>query len=78
MIIIDGTNLFTKHRRFFLDVARNNDIVTHAVYLTSSLKILEQRQNARTDKIVDMNIVKKQYANIQYPSYNEFDVIHII
>lgn len=77
-IIIDGTNLTAKHRRFFLDVAKNNNYITHGVYVTSSLQILKDNQADRTDKFVTDEVLEKQYATIQYPSYHEFDMIYVL
>lgn len=78
LIIIDGTNLTTKHRRFFLDAAKSNKRETHAAYMTSSLSILEEQQLTRVDKFVTQDVVRKQHAITQYPSYHEFDVIHLM
>jgi predicted kinase len=77
-VVIDGTNLTTKERRFFLDIAKFHNRYTHATYMTSSLPLLNNRHSNRNDKVFDMNVIEKQYSKLQYPSYHEFDEIHIL
>ena len=78
ILVVDGTNLTAKNRRFFVDMAKRHKYSTHGIYVTSSLRMLAEHQSSRTDKHITDEVIKRHYAMVQYPSYNEFDAIHIL
>jgi len=78
IVVVDGTNLSAKRRRFYLDLAKANKRTTHAIYVTSSLSVIAEHQDARHDKYISADVSTNQYNKTQYPSYHEFDDIIVL
>lgn len=74
-VIIDNTNTSVKSRGFYVQEARKKGYEVHAVLFPASLDQIIARQSIRGDKNVPRDAVVRQYNNLQYPFYGEFDCI---
>jgi len=74
-IIVDNTNLSTKRRRFFVDMARQHGYRVTAVLFPVSVDVLKRRNESRPDKHLPPEVIDQQYKSLQQPLKGEFDVI---
>ena len=77
-VVIDNTNGSNKRRRFFIQEARQRGYAVVAVLFPIELDTLIARQDIRPDKTVPEEAVRRQYMNLQYPFYGDFDEIRVI
>lgn len=76
-IFVDGTNLGSRKRRFFLAMAESHGYWLTAWLLPTTLRTLQDRQLSRSDKGVPDRDVRQQYDSLQLPSFGEFHDINI-
>ena len=77
-IIVDNINGSAKRRNKYITMAKTHGYRVVAVTFPNTLEELLARQNSRQDKTVPENSVRRQYFQIQMPSYGEVDEIRII
>jgi len=77
-VVIDNTNGSNKRRRFFVQEARARGYNVVAVLFPVEMRTIISRQEVRPDKTVPEEAVVRQYMNLQYPFYSDFDEIRVL
>lgn len=77
-VAIDNTNTSNKRRKFFIAEARRKGYRVRAVLFPVSLDVILSRQETRAGKSVPPEAVIRQYRNLQYPFFGEFDEIQVL
>lgn len=77
-VYADEMNLSKKRRNFVIMEARKKGYKIIGIVFPLSVNTLITQQTNRTDKIIGKGLYSNMYANVQQPSYGEFDEIKVM
>lgn len=76
-VYVDNTNLTTKRRKFYLELAKKAGYRTVGVEMPVDVETIVARQKTRGDKNVKEDNVRDQFARLQPPAVGEFDEVRV-
>ena len=76
-IYVDNTNLTTKRRSFYLQLAKKAGYKTVGIEMPVDVETIVARQKTRGDKNVKEEHVRDQFSRLQPPAKGEFDEVRV-